>query len=152
SSRAGESRVALVSGAATGLGQAFAERLAADGAALALVDLADSAETAAKVAAAGSRSESYRCDVSDPAAVERLRGEIEADFGCVDVLVNNAGIYPYQSWEEIELEDWRRVLSINLDSVFLMCKAFAPAMVAAGWGRIINLTTGSCFVPNPNMV
>lgn len=144
-------RLALVTGAAVGLGQAFAERLAADGAKLALVDLTESGETAGLVEAAGSKGRCYRCDVSDPEQVEQLRTAVEEDFGGVDILVNNAGIYPYQSWDGVTFEDWRRVMSVNLDSVFLLTKAFVPAMRSAGWGRVINLTTGSCFLPNPQM-
>lgn len=147
-----KNRVALVSGAAAGLGQAYAERLAADGATLALVDLVECDETVGLVEAAGSKARSFRADVSDPEAVRALPAEVTDALGRVDILVNNAGIYPYQTWDEISFEDWRRVMSVNLDSVFLMSMAFAPAMVEAGWGRIINMATGSCFLPNPNMV
>lgn len=144
-------RTALVSGAGQGLGQAFAERLAKDGLNLVLADLEDPEETAGLVKAAGGRSWKYLCDVSDPESVENLAAEMKADGLKVDVLLNNAGIYPYQQWQDISFEDWRRVMSVNLDSVFLMTKAFVPAMRESGWGRVINLTTGSCFLPNPMM-
>jgi (S)-1-phenylethanol dehydrogenase len=146
-----EGKLALVSGAGSGLGQAFAKRLAEDGAAIAIADLEAAEETIAAIRAAGGEAEGFRCDVSDPAGVRELGEAVAKDLGRVDVLLNNAGIYPYQDWEEITWEDWRRVLSINLDSMFLMSKAFVPAMQEAGWGRVINLTTGSCFLPNRQM-
>lgn len=146
-----EGRLALVSGAASGLGQAFAKRLAEDGAGVAIADLGPASGTEEAVRAAGAEVASFRCDVSDPDSVRELGAAVRDQFGQIDVLVNNAGIYPYQDWPDITWEDWRRVLSINLDSMFLMSKAFVPAMQEAGWGRVINLTTGSCFLPNRQM-
>jgi NAD(P)-dependent dehydrogenase (short-subunit alcohol dehydrogenase family) len=146
-----EGRLALVSGAASGLGQAFAQRLAEDGANVAIADLGPADETESAVRAAGATAAAFRCDVSDPDSVRELGEAVARDFGRIDILVNNAGIYPYQDWPDITWEDWRRVLSVNLDSMFLMSKAFVPAMQEAGWGRVINLTTGSCFLPNRQM-
>jgi NAD(P)-dependent dehydrogenase (short-subunit alcohol dehydrogenase family) len=146
-----EGRLVLVSGAASGLGQAFAKRLAEDGADVAIADLGPADETEEAIRAAGTEAASFRCDVSDPDSVREVGEAVARDFGRIDVLVNNAGIYPYQDWPDITWEDWRRVLSINLDSMFLMSKAFVPAMEEAGWGRVINLTTGSCFLPNRQM-
>jgi NAD(P)-dependent dehydrogenase (short-subunit alcohol dehydrogenase family) len=144
-------RIALVSGAASGLGQAFAKRLAGDGATIAIADLGPADETEAAIREAGGTVASFRCDVADPDSVRELGETVAKELGRVDVLVNNAGIYPYQDWPDITWEDWRRVLSINLDSMFLMSKAFVPAMQETGWGRVVNLTTGSCFLPNRQM-
>ena len=146
-----DGRLALVSGAASGLGQAFAKRLAQDGAAIVIADLRPADETEAAVREAGSSATTFTCDVSDPESVRAVGERVAEECGRVDILVNNAGIYPYQDWEDISWEDWRRVMSINLDSMFLMSKAFVPAMEAKGWGRVINLTTGSCFLPNRQM-
>jgi (S)-1-phenylethanol dehydrogenase len=123
-----EGRLALVSGAASGLGQAFARRLAEDGAGIAIADLGPAGETEDAIRAAGGSAASFRCDVSDPDSVRELGEAVRDGFGRIDILVNNAGIYPYQDWADITWEDWRRVLSINLDSMFLMSKAFVPAM------------------------
>jgi NAD(P)-dependent dehydrogenase (short-subunit alcohol dehydrogenase family) len=146
-----DGRIALVSGAASGLGQAFAQRLAEDGATIAIADLGPAAETEAAIRSAGGSVASFRCDVSDPGSVRKLGESVVRELGRVDVLVNNAGVYPYQDWADITWEDWRRVLAINLDSMFLMSKAFVPAMQEAQWGRVINLATGSCFLPNRQM-
>jgi 3-oxoacyl-[acyl-carrier protein] reductase/(S)-1-phenylethanol dehydrogenase len=145
-------RTALVTGAAGGLGQAFALRLAQDGASVVVVDLGDVAETRRLVREAGADGWGFRCDVTDPAAIDALAEDVAAAAGVVDVLVNNAGIYPYQDWPEITFDDWRHVLATNLDSVFLMSKAFVPGMQKKGWGRVINMTTGSVFLPNKQMI
>ncbi|MBL8550329.1 MAG: 3-oxoacyl-ACP reductase FabG [Hyphomonadaceae bacterium] len=136
-------KVAVVSGAAVGLGQAFAERLARDGADVLLVDLNEASETAARIEALGRRAVSVRCDVSDPTAVEAMAQQCRSAFGRCDILVNNAGIYFMAPFETLSFADWKRLLATNLDSTFLLSKAFAPGMKERGWGRIINLATNS---------
>ena len=90
---------------------------------------------------AGGTANSVKCDVSDPSSVSALQREVEKSVGRCGVLVNNAGIYPMQTFDEITFEDWRRVLSVNLDSMFLMTKAFAAGMRQRCWGRIINIAS-----------
>jgi NAD(P)-dependent dehydrogenase (short-subunit alcohol dehydrogenase family) len=144
-------RVGLVTGAAGGIGQAFAWRLAAEGASVVVADLNPTDETEEGARALDGACVGYRCDVSDPESVAELARKVTADAGRVDIVVNNAGIYPLQPWQTITFEDWRRVLAVNLDSMFLTAKAFVPAMQKAGWGRVINMTTGSCFKPDALM-
>jgi NAD(P)-dependent dehydrogenase (short-subunit alcohol dehydrogenase family) len=136
-----EGKVALVTGAAAGIGQAYAVRLAADGASVIAADIADAGETVARIADGGGRATALQCDVSDEASVAAM-GAQAADFGAVDILVNNAGIYPFVGFAEMTFADWRRVMSVNLDSVFLVTKQFLPGMRSRGWGRVICVSSG----------
>lgn len=141
-------RLALITGGAAGLGRAFAQRLAHDGFRIAIADLDDATDSISAIRATGREAEAYRCDVSDPASVSALHAAVTERQGVVDVLVNNAGIYPLIPWAEMSFEQWRHVQSVNLDSVFLMTKAFVPAMTDRGWGRVINITSGSGWIPS----
>ncbi|MEO0031727.1 MAG: hypothetical protein RIS94_1485 [Pseudomonadota bacterium] len=139
-------RVAVVTGAAGGLGAAIAARLAADGLAVALVDIKDTAPAVSRIRAAGGEAEGFACDVTDPVAVEGLRDAVLARFGRADVLMNNAGRYEHCSFADLTFEHWRKVMALNLDAMFLMCKAFAPGMQSRKWGRIINMASNSTFL------
>jgi NAD(P)-dependent dehydrogenase (short-subunit alcohol dehydrogenase family) len=134
-------KVAVITGAAAGLGQAYARRLAQDGAKIVVADTSDGSETVALVQAAGGSALAVRCDVSKPADVAALAQSVQAQFGRCDILVNNAGIYPIQMFDEMTFEDWRRLMSINLDAAFLTVKAFAPGMRERRWGRIVNMAS-----------
>jgi NAD(P)-dependent dehydrogenase (short-subunit alcohol dehydrogenase family) len=136
-------KIALVTGAAGGLGQAFARRLAQDGADLVLVDIKPCDDTTALVEAAGRQAMSVTCDITAEDQVGYLALEVDRRFGRCDILINNAGIYPIQPFEEVTFADWKRVMALNLDAVFLMAKAFAPGMKRRGWGRIINLSSST---------
>ncbi len=145
-------KVAVVTGAAMGIGRAYAVRLADDGFRVVLSDLNDTAETAELIAKNGGTSLSVMTDVSDPVSVGELGERVQAELGRCDVLVNNAGIYPFQLWDEITFEDWRKVLSVDLDSMFLTAKAFAPGMRERGWGRIVNQTSNVLGIVLPGVV
>jgi NAD(P)-dependent dehydrogenase (short-subunit alcohol dehydrogenase family) len=136
-------KIAIVTGAAMGLGQAFAQRLAQDGAHVVVADVQDSGETVKLVEAAGREALACICDVASPESVAALAAETEKRFGRCDILVNNAGIYPVQSFEEMDFADWRRVMAINLDGGFLTASAFVPGMKTRGWGRIVNLASNT---------
>jgi NAD(P)-dependent dehydrogenase (short-subunit alcohol dehydrogenase family) len=136
-------RIAVVTGAASGIGQAFAQRLAEDGCHVVIADVQAADETLKAVERAGRRSLYVRCDVSSPEAVAALAAKVEQTFGRCDILVNNAGIFQLQPFEQISFADWRRVLSINLDSAFLTAQAFAPGMKRRGWGRIVNMASST---------
>jgi NAD(P)-dependent dehydrogenase (short-subunit alcohol dehydrogenase family) len=144
-----EGKTAVISGAASGIGQASAVRLAEEGAQIVIADRDSAEKTLQLIEGVGGKAKGIRCDISDPASVAALKGEVEKHGGRCDILVNNAGIYPMQSFDEITFEDWRRVLSVNLDSMFLMTKAFAGGMRARRWGRIVNIAsdTVSLVVP-----
>ncbi|HEV7679201.1 MAG TPA: SDR family oxidoreductase [Candidatus Dormibacteraeota bacterium] len=140
-------RVAVVTGAAAGIGPEYAVRLAQDGADIAIADIEAADETAERVRATGRRVLHRSVDVSDPEAVAGFARDVFAELGDVDILVNNVGISPYNLFEDITLEEWRRCMTVNLDSLFLMCKAFLPGMRQRQWGRIVNVTTSACWMP-----
>lgn len=136
-------RVAVVTGAASGLGRAFAQRLAADGAQVVVADIAPGKDTAASIEAAGGTAIAVECDVSSPESVANLEAAVSKWRGQCDILVNHAGIVPHVQWDEVDFSLWRRVCSVNLDSMFLTCKAFAPMMIREGFGRIINISSNT---------
>lgn len=136
-----DGRFAVISGAASGLGRAYARRLAGEGAAVLIADLADARETVALIEAAGGKAWTHACDITDPASVRGFAAAVNARYERCDILVNNAGIYPVVSFEETTFETWRRVMAVNLDGMFLMCQAFLPGMRARGYGRVVNITT-----------
>jgi len=143
-------RVAVVTGAARGIGQSIATGLAVRGASVVGVDIDEAQETRELVEASGAQWLGAVSDVSSPSDVEWIAEQTLGRFGRCDILVNNAGIYPACPFEELSFEAWRKVLSVNLDSQFLMSKAFVPSMKARAWGRIVNLTSGSVQLSTEN--
>jgi NAD(P)-dependent dehydrogenase (short-subunit alcohol dehydrogenase family) len=142
-----ENKVAIVTGGAKGIGAAISEALAAAGA---TVVIADIDQAGAEATAAGiDNAEGVAVDVRDEAQVKGLVDDTVAKHGHLDVLVCNAGIAAIQPLTETSLEDWRNVLSINLDGVFLCVKHAAPAMVANGGGSIINIASIKAFGGSP---
>lgn len=134
-------RTALVTGGGSGLGAAIATALHAAGARVVLVGR-DLARLDAVADRLGERTRTARCDVVDPAAVERLRAELADEE--VSVLVNNAGVPgPVAPLTEISVEDWDAVFDVNVRGTFLLCRAFLPAMVARGAGDVVNLASVS---------
>ena len=150
-------RTAIVTGGAKGIGRHYSQALAAEGARVMIADIADGRELAAEIAAKhGANSViSAIADVSDEGAVKALVGETMARFGKVDVLVNNAALYaPLQETKctEIEAELWDKVMAVNLRGPFLMVKHVAPHMTAQGYGKIINIGSGTAFRGIPWML
>jgi 3-oxoacyl-[acyl-carrier protein] reductase len=140
-------KVVLVTGAAQGLGRAYAEHLAGCGAAVALADInGEGAERVAQVIGeAGGRTVAVTMDVSDEASVSRGFAAAQAELGEVSVLVNNAGgvLVPTGSAEEFSLEQWNRVMAVNLGGAWLCARAVIPQMKATGCGRIINIASAT---------
>ncbi|HEY7618626.1 MAG TPA: SDR family oxidoreductase [Solirubrobacteraceae bacterium] len=134
-------RVAVVTGAAEGLGRAYATRLAREGAEVWIADIADGSATRSAIEADGGRAVVHHCDVTSPDSVERCAAAVHETSGRCDILVNNAGIYPVKSFEETSFAVWRKVMQVNLDGIFLMCRAFLPRMRERGYGRVINIVT-----------
>ena len=132
---------AVVTGGANGIGQAFCKRLADRGATVVVADIADSAETVTAIKKNGGNAIAVRCDQTSEAEVDKLRGTVERELGGCDILVHCAGIYPTAPIDEITFDQWRKVLSVNLDSVFLLVKAFLPGMKNRHWGRIISVSS-----------
>jgi len=139
-----DGKVAIVTGGAQGIGNAIAHGLAAEGARIVVADLRGAEEAAA----AFPDGLGLTADVADEAAVQALVDEVVERCGTVDVLVNNAGLYAsleMRPFTEIPLEEWRRVMDVNVASMFLMCRAVVPVMRAAGAGRIVNISSGTPF-------
>ena len=146
-----ENKIALVTGAARGIGQAIALQLAADGADLALCDVKAEwlEDTIAKVKALGRRAEGYSMDVANGAAVGEAVAKILADFGRIDVLVNNAGITRDSLLMRMTEEDWDAVLDINLKGAFLVTKAVVKPMMKQRSGAIVNIASVVGIMGNP---
>ena len=137
-------RGALVTGAATGIGRAIVLAFAHAGAAVAVNHWARAGEAAAvvrEVGATGGRAIAVDADVTDAAAVGSMVAGVEATLGPIDILVNCAGIIQNKPFLETTDEDWRRVIDTDLGSVFVMCRAVLPGMVARGQGVVINIAS-----------
>lgn len=144
--------VALVTGAANGLGQTFAVALARARYRVAGLDVADLDETEELVEAAGSELLPVRCDVREPESVEAAVDEVVREFGALHVVVNNAGIYPPIPFADTTLDDWHRIMRLNLDGPFLVTRAALPHLRAAGWGRVVNIVSAVVFLGPPELV
>ncbi|HYI86759.1 MAG TPA: glucose 1-dehydrogenase [Burkholderiales bacterium] len=140
-------KVAIVTGAGSGIGKALATRLAADGASVVIADLQKFDLAAAEIAkATGASTLGLQIDVSSEADVARLATETVKAYGRIDILVNNAAIFSsikLKPFEQIEVAEWRKVMDVNILGVALCCRACVPHMRKAGGGRIINLASGA---------
>jgi NAD(P)-dependent dehydrogenase (short-subunit alcohol dehydrogenase family) len=136
-------RTAIVTGAARGIGAAVARRLARDGLAVAVIDLDEAAcaQTVDSILGDGGRAVAIGCDVSDEAAVAAAVSRVSTELAPPTVLVSNAGIGPYAPLEELSVDQWDNVMGVNLRGAFLFCRAVHKHMVAAGWGRIVTVSS-----------
>jgi len=139
-----DGKVAIVTGAAQGIGRAIAEGLAAQGARIVVADL-QGAEAAARAFPDGV---GLTVDVADEAATQRMAADVLERCGAIDILVNNAGLYAslaMRPFDQIPLGEWRQVMDVNVASMFLTCKAVVPHMRERGGGRIVNISSGTPF-------
>lgn len=147
-------RVALVTGSARGIGAAIATRLADDGLDIAVLDLDEAAceETVTAVRQRGRRAIAVGADVADEQSVAGAVERVGADLGAPVVLVNNAGIQRDHVLSKMTADEWDVVMSVHLRGAFLMCRAVQPAMRAAGWGRMVNISSTAALgnVGQPN--
>ncbi len=149
-----EPRTAIVTGGGSGIGTAISKRLALDGAAVAIFD--QNGDTAAAVAdeitAAGGVAIAVAVDVSDRAAIDHGVAVVRERLGAATILVNNAGITPFEKFLEIGRESYERVMAVNLRGPFEMCQAVIPDMIAVRWGRIVNISSSSAQTGNARQV
>ncbi len=147
-------KVAIVTGAAAGIGAACAKRLGEDGIAIGALDLdaARCADTVAAIEAAGGRALALGADVSDRAQLRAALDELRGAFGPVTIVVNNAGVTAFTPFTKITDEQWDFIYSINVRAVFALCQEALPDMKAAGWGRIVNISSSSGQTGAVNMV
>jgi NAD(P)-dependent dehydrogenase (short-subunit alcohol dehydrogenase family) len=136
-------KVAVVTGAAGGIGQAFAKRLAEDGVHIAIADLGDGAATVKLVEAAGRQAIAVKCDVASEDSVAAMAKTVNAKFSHVDIVINCAGIFPQKNFEDMTFADWRQVMAINLDGTFLVTAAFVPGMRTRKWGRVVSMASST---------
>jgi NAD(P)-dependent dehydrogenase (short-subunit alcohol dehydrogenase family) len=145
-----DGRVALVTGAGRGIGAAVVERLAGEGAKVMAVDI-DEANVRSVASKLGANVTASVCDIGDELAVNGLFSQLDAQLGRLDVLINVAGLIPHLSWDEIDYAEWRRVMRVNLDGTFLICRAASLRMRANAYGRIVNIGSSSVFLGSPSM-
>jgi pyridoxal 4-dehydrogenase len=145
-----EGRVAVVSGAAQGMGKAVALRLGAEGATVIAADI-NGAGAEATAKEIGGKSFGQQVDIGDPDSVSKLFAAVAAKAGKLDVLVNVAAIVPFVKWDELTFEEWRRVARVNYDGLYLMCRGGSDMMRKNNYGRIVNFGSNSMLAGTPNM-
>jgi len=147
-------RTAIVTGGGSGIGVAISTRLAQEGASIAIFDRnPDGAEqTAATISAAGGTAIAVTVDVSDRAAIEAGVAEVRERLGAATILVNNAGISPFSKFLQITQDEFEQVFAVNVRGIFDLCQVVLPDMIAAGWGRIVNISSSSAQTGNAGQV
>src|SRR2546421_4026429 len=148
-------RVVIVTGAGRGIGRAYALGLAAEGARVVAADVLDCKPVGTEIEARGGQAVGVACDVSREADTQRLATETLARFGRIDVLVNNAALYgtlTRRPFMEIPVDEWDRVMAVNLRGLFLCARAVFPAMKAQGKGKIVNIASSTFFKGVPDYI
>lgn len=145
-----QGRTAIVTGSGSGLGRAVAQRLAAEGAAVACLDIVAAAvqETAADIGKTGGKSRAYTVDISDPTSVRATVAAAAKDLGRPSVLINCAGIGKFAHTHEMPFEEWSRIIAVNLTGTFLMCQAVLPHLLDGG-GSIVNIASTAGLMAQP---
>jgi len=142
-----DGRVAIVTGAAQGIGKAIVEKLADEGATVVVADINGAgAQDAAPESGSG-----MQVDISSEDDVKRMVADTVATHGKLDILVNNAAIVPFTAWDDVDFVEWRRIMSVNLDGTFLACHYGHKPMREAGYGRIVNIVSNVVLAGTPNL-
>ncbi|MCL6444637.1 MAG: SDR family oxidoreductase, partial [Alicyclobacillus sp.] len=147
-------RVAAITGGGTGLGRQTAIRLAEAGAKVVIAsnDLASAQRTERDIVAKGGAAWAVETDVSDEQSVAAMVGRVEDAWGGVDILINNAAIYPSRPFDEVTTEEWDSVFRVNARGYFLCARAVVPGMKRRAWGRIVNISSITYFLGFPNLI
>lgn len=143
-----QDRVTVITGAAGGLGRAFALRMAEEGCRLVLTDINPCKEVARQAESFGHDVYHEMCDLTDQKKIQRFTDNVLKRFEAVDILINNAAVMMTRTIEEIDLETFRMYEKVNLEAPLLLCKAFVPGMAAKHYGRIVNMTSSSAWHPH----
>ncbi len=148
-----QNRVAVVSGAAAGIGKAIAVRLAAEGAIVEILDIKDATEAVNEIRAAGRQANAEICDVTNEAQIDQAVAAIASRHDHVDILVNNAGILSGKTpWHELSYEEVNRFVQVNYLGYFLISKAIYPLLKKSEYGRLINVASRTYFLANPGQM
>jgi 2-hydroxycyclohexanecarboxyl-CoA dehydrogenase len=146
-------RVAMVTGGASGMGQAMCRRLARHGHRIAVLDIdaAGAQRVAEDLRTAGARALGVGADVTDQAAIADAFAKVRHELGPVEILVTSAGHVAFEPFADITLASWHRVVDVNLTGTFVCCQAALPDMIAARWGRIVTISSSSANRGSPRM-
>lgn len=146
-------RVAIVTGAARGIGQAYCLALAGEGAQVVAVDILDCAETIADIQKAGGQALGIITDVADARQVQAMVNQVIQQYDRIDVLINNAAFIPqFTPFDQVSEDVWDRVMAVNIKGMWLCCKAVIPTMRQQGKGRIINISSNTVWAGTPMLL
>ncbi len=147
-------RIALVTGAAAGIGKACAMRLAREGKRVGVLDLnlTGCQEVVTEIKAAGGEAIALKASIADRSQVQAAVEELRSAFGPVTIVINNAGIAPFKNFEELNDDEWDQVFTINTKGTFIVTQTCLPDMKSAGWGRIINISSSRAQSGSPAQV
>ena len=150
-----EERVAIVTGAGRGIGADYAKALAGEGAKVVVTDIVDTENTVNIIRQAGGEAIGIHCDVTDPENVKAMVAETVEKFGKLDIIVNNAALFAdldQKSFLDIDEAEWDRVMQVNTRGVFTCVKAAVPEMKKNGYGKIVNIASGTVFKGTPMLL
>ena len=145
-------KVVIVTGSARGIGKVYSKAIAAEGGKVVVSDILDGEGTVKEIRDAGGEAFYVQTDVTDEASVEHLAGAAQAEFGRIDGLVNNAALFAdmrYATFDQVTVEEWDRMMAVNVKGVWLASRAVYPHMKEQGSGKIINITSGVPFKGTP---
>lgn len=148
-------RVAIVTGAAQGIGATYARALAASGAKVSVSDVLDAKPVVAGINGSGGQAIALHCDVTDAKSVQAMVADTVKAFGKVDILVANAGLFAnlaFKKFTDLTSEEWDRVMAVNVRGVFECAKAVAPEMKKHKYGKIVNIASGTVFKGTPMLM
>ena len=140
-----DGKCAIVTGGAGGIGRYLCQGLAREGASVIIADIGGSSKALALVEAAGAKGLAVDCNIADPDSVAGLAAKAEEAFGGCDILVHCAAYQPHIPFDQVPYEDWRKTMTVNVDSLFLLGQALLPGMKAKGWGRVVSLTSTTFY-------